>query len=165
MDRAGIVSNQLAAAIIELEQWLSWNKWSAKTRHCHRHGPPWKTTQKDPKMEAKMAPKKRPRNGLSGETSNAQKRFVFLMFPHKTISGRDPKREPKRSQEWSQKGGRSWNCIENNNCCETMRCEIWRIGDLSGPHCFKSAGVANNWIETIIVVKQINVNSRFTCFQ
>ena len=51
---------------------------------------------------------KRPRNGLSGETSNAQKRFVFLMFPHKTVSGRDPQREPKKGiPKGSQKGARN----------------------------------------------------------
>ena len=32
-----------------------------KTQYSHRHGPPWKTTQKDRKMEAGMGSKRAPK--------------------------------------------------------------------------------------------------------
>ena len=135
-------------------------------------GRPERPPRRIPKWKPKWRPKELPKWPLWRDLKRP-KRFVFLMFPHETVSGRDPKRAPKRdpkrgpkrSQEWSQKGGRSWNWIERNDCCETMKCEIGRFGDLAGQHCFKSAGVANNWIENIIVMKLINANLRFISFK
>ena len=135
-------------------------------------GRPERPPKRSPKWSPKWRPKELPKWPLWRDLKRP-KRFVFLMFPHETVSGRDPKRAPKRdpkrgpkrSQEWGQKVGRSWNWIEKNNCLENMKCGFERIYPLSGPHVFKSAGAANNWVENIIVMKIWNAKCKSIIFK